>query len=95
MPFKSKAQLRTCYGTAGFGSSEGVRLCDRWLKETQLSVECLPEKSGEPVKCRRLRRGERVRSALKTGPRGGRYFIIREKNTSGKTVTVKVYVPRR
>ena len=88
MPFKSRAQLRTCYGRKG-GFGKGIKGCDEWLKKTKLSLECLPEKAGDGPKCRRIKGGERIRSKLMEGPRGGKYFII----TEGK-YKVKVYVPR-
>jgi hypothetical protein len=78
MPFRSKAQLRTCYGTHPKGWD-----CDKWLHETK-NPDCLPERVGGSPKrsCRRSRSPTR-RSPLRTGPRGGKYYLI------GQT---KVYV---
>lgn len=86
MPFKSKSQLRTCYGRKG-GFGKGVKGCDEWLSSTNISLECLPERASEPYKCRKMKDGERVRSRLMVGPRGGKYFIISEGGYK-----IKVYV---
>lgn len=91
MPFKSKRQLRTCYGTQAQRNSRWN--CDRWLKETP-SVCCLPERKGGKVKSRCMRKGERVKGPIQTGPRGGRFFVITEKDSRGKVCDIKVYIPK-
>lgn len=88
MPYKSKSQLSTCYG----GRMKGVN-CDKWLRETP-SVCCLPYRKGGETKSRCLKVGERVKSKVKIGPRGGRYFTIKEKDSKGKICEVKVYLPK-
>ena len=66
--------------------------CDEWLKETD-SVCALPEKKGLPVKKRNAKVGERIVGKLQKGPRGGKFFLITEKNKRGKEIcVVKVYV---
>jgi hypothetical protein len=89
MPFKSKAQLRTCYKKKFEAEEKGKRAnwdCDEFLRETP-DPSCLPERVGmdSGKKCRNLRKEERVPSELQVGPRGGTYFYA-----GG----VKVYVPR-
>jgi len=88
MPFRSKSQLRTCYG----GAMRGVN-CNEWLQKTP-SVCCLPERVGRKVKTRCLRKGERIKGLVQTGPRGGRFFTITEKDSQGVICTIKVYLPR-
>ena len=90
MPFKSKSQLRLCYNKHDKNWN-----CDEFLEKTK-NVCCLPEKLayGKP-KCRPIRKGERVKGKIQTGPRGGKFFFITEKN-KGKTVCqVKVYLTRK
>ncbi len=95
MPFKSKAQLATCYSRNG-KTKKGKKgwNCDKWLKETP-SICCLPDKTGQPVKKRCPRKGEKIKGKVQTGPRGGRFFVIREKDSKGVICTVKVYLPRK
>ena len=88
MPFKSKSQMRTCYGRRPKGWN-----CDEWLEKTP-SVCCLPEKAGMPVKSRCMRKGERVVGKVQTGPKGGKFFVISEKDGSGQVCTIKVYVTK-
>jgi hypothetical protein len=93
MPFKSKAQLRTCYGRKPKGWN-----CDSFLKETP-SVCCLPEKVGMPqkpgsAKSRCMRKGERIVGKVQTGARGGKYFLIEEKDGKSNICTMKVYIPK-
>jgi hypothetical protein len=85
MPFKSKSQLRVCYNTRKWD-------CNKWLKETP-SVCCLPNKLGQShSRCMRV--NERIVGKVQTGPRGGRFFVIKEKNSSGEICQVKVYINR-
>lgn len=86
MPFRSKAQLRTCYG--GGIKKMNKKDCDKWLKETK-SVCCLPERVGLPSSTRCQRKEERVKGKVKTGPRGGKYFEIKEGDCK-----VKVYLKK-
>lgn len=88
MPFKSKAQLRTCYSARPKGWN-----CDAWLKETK-SVCDLPEKVGMPMKFRSIRSGEITKGPIKTGPRGGRYFDITERSGRKVSCIVRVYLKR-
>ena len=85
MPFKSKSQLRTCYGSKRKGWD-----CNKWLKETS-SVCSLPEKVSSNTKIRRRRVGERIVGKIQTGPRGGKFFVITEKDKRGVICKVKVY----
>lgn len=90
MPFKSKAQVRLCY-YGGMGNVD----CDKWLSETP-SVEDLPERVGltkyTKNYCRKIRKGEKIKSHVYTGPRGGKYFFIYDK-VKGKIKSItKVYV---
>lgn len=80
MPFKSSAQLRTCYSkkvrSASRSASRSARWdCDKWLKETP-KPECLPSRVGGPAKCRPIRVGEPIVGPVMTGPRGGKYFMV-------------------
>ena len=86
MPFTSRSQLRTCYK-----SNKKNWDCNEFLDATP-SVCCLPERKGQPMKHRCLKKGERVKSKIQTGPRGGRFFTIQEKDKQGVICTVKVYV---
>ena len=90
MPFRSRSQLSTCYGTGGFG--RGEELCDRFLKETP-SICSLPYRKGEGTS-RVQRKGEIVKGKVQTGPRGGKYFMITEKDRNGKRCEIKVYLRR-
>ena len=89
MPFRSKSQLAACYKR-----NDKKWNCDKWLKETP-SVCCLPYKKGGTIKTRCLRKGERVKGKIVTGPRGGRYFTITEKDNRGTICMVKVYLPKK
>uniref|UniRef100_A0A6C0M1I9 Uncharacterized protein n=1 Tax=viral metagenome TaxID=1070528 RepID=A0A6C0M1I9_9ZZZZ len=82
MPFVSKAQLRACYAKHNKGWN-----CDEWLAETK-NVSCLPERKGMKPRAK-CSRGKVTKSRLKTGPRGGKYYEIRQ----GSSVT-NVYVKR-
>lgn len=109
MPFKSKSQLRTCYGKRSklqdSSTSKGWD-CDKWLAETP-SICNLPEKfsqkttkttrtakSTNQTKTRNLRKGERIVGKVQTGARGGKFFIITERDARGKECTMKVYVSK-
>jgi len=81
--FASRSQLRTCYG-----KQDERWNCDSNLDETP-SVCCLAEKSDQPMKCRSMRKGERVVGPVITGSRGGRYFIITEGDCE-----IKIYLPK-
>jgi hypothetical protein len=86
MPFKSKSQLRTCYGRKRKGWD-----CKEWLDHTP-SVCCLPEKANLPRKTRCMRQGERKVGKVQTGARGGKFFVIEEKDRRGVICVMKVYV---
>lgn len=86
MPFRSKSQLRTCYG-----KHDSRWNCDEWLSKTD-SVCCLPEKKGLKVKCRPKKKNEIVKGPIKQGPKGGKYFEITEKNKNGTLCVVKIYI---
>jgi hypothetical protein len=86
MPFQSRSQLRTC-----FSKNDPRWNCKEWLKETP-SICRLPEKKGLSIRCRGCRKGEKVIGPIQTGPRGGRFFIIEEKDRKGKICEVKVYI---
>lgn len=83
MPFKSKSQLRSCYNNAIPGLD-----CNKWLHETP-NVHCLPERVGDPPKCRVQKKYEKVIGKIITGPKGGKYFTVNE----GGYIT-KVYLSR-
>lgn len=89
MPFKSKAQVRTCY----YEKSKNPKStwdCDKWLSETEC-VKSLPYQTNDnKTKCRQLKKGEKIRGAVKIGSRGGLYFEIIE----GGEVVMKVYLPK-
>jgi len=82
------SQLRTCYGKHDKNWN-----CDEWLRKTP-NVCCLPEKKGypTPTKCRKIKKNERIVGKLQIGPRGGRFFMITEKDGNKKICDVKVYV---
>lgn len=91
MPFKSRSQLRTCYGMSS--KRRGSWDCDSFLEHTP-SICCLPEKKGLPRKTRCMRNGERTVGPIQTGPKGGKFFIIEEKDNRGTVCMMRVYVPR-
>lgn len=89
MPFKSRSQLLTCYGTRPKGWD-----CDEWLDATK-SVCCLPYKKGGSVRSRCMRDGERIKGPVRTGARGGKYFTLSERDSHGHVCTIKVYLGNR
>ena len=89
MPFKSISQLNTCYARSKNGWN-----CDHFLKNTP-SVCCLPYKSGSVSKSRCMRSGERIVGNIQIGPRGGKFFTIKENDKSGIVCVVKVYINRK
>lgn len=99
MPFKSKSQISVCYSKkentpkSGFSKRESWN-CDKWLDETP-SVCCLPYRKGDKVKSRCMKNGERITSKIQTGPRGGKFFTITEKDKKGKVCVVKIYLPKK
>ncbi len=99
MPFKSKSQLRTCYGKRSKTGGQGWN-CDLWLEETP-SICDLPERhtqsrkgpsASKGTKRRQRKRNEKIKGPIITGPRGGRYFIITERDKRGIKCQIKVYV---
>jgi hypothetical protein len=47
------------------------------------------------VKSRCLRQGERLKGPIQTGARGGRFFVITEKDKRGVICQTKVYLSRK
>lgn len=87
MPFESLSQLRTCY-SRNYSKWD----CDKWLRHTP-SICSLPQRKEMRMKSRRLRQGEKIKGQIKTGPRGGKFFLITEKSKSGKIkCQIKVYI---
>lgn len=86
MPFRSRSQLRTCYARPKKGWN-----CSTWLKETP-SICNLPERVGSEKKSRTSRTGEKIVGPVITGPRGGKYFVISERDSKGVICEVKVYI---
>lgn len=94
MPFSSLAQLRTCYGSKRHGHSQSNFNCKEFLKNTN-SVCCLPERVSQKPKCKKKQKDiKRTVSKVKTGPRGGRYKMIREYDKKSKKLMCekKIYV---
>lgn len=95
MPFKSKAQVRTCYYLRS-KNPKSTWDCDKWLTETTKDGGCIKslpyqsEHSSSKKKCRQLKKGEKIRGEIKIGSRGGLYFEIKE---AGEVV-MKVYLPK-
>jgi hypothetical protein len=86
MPFTSKSQLSTCYGAKNPGWN-----CNEMLRSTS-SVCALPSRSGSPKK-NSPKVAKRSKSRVQTGPRGGKFFIITERNAKGNIICeTKVYV---
>ena len=67
--------------------------CEVFLKETKM-VCCLPYKEGDKIKTRWLKNGERIRGKNQTGPRGGKFFTIIDRDLEGEICTIKIYLPR-
>lgn len=90
MPFTSKSQLRTCYKQKSV-NPKSTWNCDEFLRATP-SVCCLPERKNKTVtRSRCLLKNERIVGKIQTGPRGGRYFTIKERYGK-KECTIKVYI---
>jgi len=91
MPFKSRSQMRTCYGRQPKGWD-----CDKWLAETP-SVCCIPECKGakQPKTCIPGRQGVATVGPIEKGARGGQYRVIREVDARGKICEIRVYVRSR
>lgn len=92
MPFKSRSQLQTCFGRSRKSKRSNWN-CNEWLRETP-SVCCLPYREGDKVKSRCMRKGERIVGKVRTGPKGGKFFTITEKDSKGTLCTIKVYVKK-
>lgn len=89
MPFKSRSQARVCYSKKMKGWN-----CNEWAKETE-SLCCLPEKAGQAPKCRTKRKGEPIKGPIQTGPRGGKFFFLKEKDDKGNDIcTWKIYISK-
>jgi len=92
MPFQSKSQIQTCYSRKPKGWN-----CDEWLIKTP-DICNLPYKKSKsknpPTKSRKIKKGEIIKGKIQTGPRGGKYFIIKQYHPNSKKVkcTIKVYV---
>jgi len=89
MPFKSRSQLRTCYGKKITAEAKGEVPkwdCKTWLDETP-NPTCLPNRLGEPPSknCRELKKEELGEHEWHIGRRGGLYRFI-----SG----IKIYAPK-
>lgn len=89
MPFKSKSQLQACYKR-----NDKRWDCKEWLDSTP-SVCCLPYKKGGKVKSRCMKQGERITGSVQTGARGGKFFVITEKDSKGVICHTKVYLPKK
>lgn len=88
MPFKSTAQLGKCYR-----SKDESWNCKKWVKETDC-ICCLPNRVGGYRK-RYMHSTEKVIGKTQTGPRGGKFFIIKEKDhKTNKMCHTKVYIPK-
>ena len=90
MPFRSKSQMRTCFGGGMQGMSE--KKCREWIRETK-DICCLPEKVGFRKSGRRCstKKQKISVSRRKSGPRGGRYVTITQTGPD-KRCSYKVYV---
>lgn len=90
MPFRSISQLQTCYKRQDPNWD-----CDYFLKETP-SICSLPYKKGaKSLKSRSVRKGEKTKGKVQVGPRGGKFFIIKEKDSKGVICSIKVYLPQK
>ncbi len=86
MPFLSRSQLQTCYR-----KKDSNWNCDAFLRETP-SVCALPYKNGYHRKSRNIKRNEKIKGKVQMGPRGGKFFMITEKDSNGVVCSVKVYL---
>jgi hypothetical protein len=87
--FSSKSQLRTCYSKKLSAEAQGKKSswdCDKSLQETP-DPNCLPERvdGTQHLKCRTMRKEEKITSKVYEGSKGGLYFYA---------AGVKVYVPK-
>jgi hypothetical protein len=90
MPFKSKSQLRTCFGKSLIAKSKGEKTswnCRKFLKETPVLAQNLPERflHGKQSKKTSGRSVKHTISKIQVGPRGGLFFFVDK---------VKIYVPK-
>jgi hypothetical protein len=84
MPYKSKSQLRTCYGKnyvekGGKLVKVGTWDCEKWSKETKDAYK-LPERKGGKKGTKKNYTSKEVQICSKGykvcyGPRGGAYII--------------------
>ena len=84
MPYTSEAQLRVCYSQKLLAEAKGQKWtwdCDEWLAKTP---KCIPPLKGYPTRCKIVKTGEKSKSRLHEGARGGLYFY-----RGG----IKIYVP--
>lgn len=87
--FESIAQIGVCVGAHAPNWD-----CNKWLKETP-SVCCLPHRKGGHRHHRCMKNGQRITGPIQTGPRGGKYFTITEKDNKGEICTVKIYISKK
>lgn len=88
MPFKSKSQLRTCFGKDFQDRIKGKKSnwnCKKFLKETRVKAENLPERCPKSCKVKQGRPVKHTVSKIHIGPRGGMFFFVDK---------LKVYVPK-
>ena len=97
MPFISKSQVRLCYSRSSPKSPKSTKKwdCNSFLKHTKTSICSLPNYKGGNKKKSAGRVSKRTVSRINTGPRGGKYRVITEKNSKGKVICeFKVYQKR-
>ena len=83
MPFQSASQMRLCYARLADDLCHGRAPqwdCESWYHETP-DPNCLPERVGDEVRCRR----PAPETGVQVGPRGGIYVV-----RGGRTI----YFPR-
>ena len=88
MPFQSKSQANVLLKNKSIHHKE-------WLKATKIPLCCLPLKKGMPLKCRYKKVGESVIGKVQTGSRGGKFFLIKEKQSNGKYCITKIYLKKK
>lgn len=90
MPFVSKMQLKACYAQKSRAKKEGRPFnwdCSEWYKETE-NFDKLPlykTSPKKPKKTKTKKSSSKKQTKLKTGVRGGVYYI----NSNGNKTYVK------
>ena len=80
--------MRTCYG-----KNDSRWDCNKWLKETPDICSLSEHGKKGKMSSRKIKVNEKIVGEVQTGPRGGKFFIITQKDAKGKEMCkVKIYL---